>query len=115
MASLTYQLIVEPRVHCNISDMTQLPIDINEFQYHDSKTYTYSDNVFCCILMFVCPRNAPSIANPVNYDKIKLHKHITCTPNRPVCIYIATYYHKEYFDLEIHKNCPTKIYITATR
>ena len=40
---------------------------------------TYSDCVFCCILMFVCPRNAPSITNPVNCDETKLHKYIQHT------------------------------------
>ena len=61
--------------------------------------------------MFVCPRNAPSMVNPVNYDKTKLHEYITCTPSRLGHLY----FHKKC--CEIHKNHPSKMseYIAAVR
>ena len=38
---------------------------------------TYLDSIFLSILKFACPRNAPSIVNPVNYEEIKLYNHTT--------------------------------------
>ena len=43
MTSLTYQLIVEPRVKCNIPDMSQLPTVINEHcGLYDAIVYTWT-------------------------------------------------------------------------
>ena len=78
MTPLTYQLIVEPRVQCNILNKSQLPMaSVNTSNVICKMIATYLDSIFLSILKFACPRNAPSIVNPVNYEETKLYNHTT--------------------------------------